>query len=115
MNLQASEHGEQKALIAWARLAEQRYPDLRWLFAIPNQGAGRNKRLQREGVKPGVPDLCLPIPRYPYKGLFIELKVKGGRMSLAQKDWIRFLNAQGYLAVVCEGWDAARQVIEDYL
>ena len=113
--LRATEHEEQKALIEWAEIHTGQYPELRSLFAIPNQGAGRNKRLQREGVKPGVPDLFLPVARPPYHGLFIELKVKGGRSSAQQQEWIRMLNGTGYRAVVCVGWDVARQVIEDYL
>ena len=113
--LQGSEHCEQHALLVWAAHSHQQYPDLRWLFAIPNQGAGRNKRLQQEGVKPGVPDLCLPVPRAPYHGLFIELKVRGGRLSDAQAEWITMLHAHGYRAVVCVGWPAARDVIETYL
>ena len=115
IRLHATEHEEQSALLRWAGLARQQYPELRWLFAMLNQGAGRNKRLQQEGCNPGVPDLCLPVPRLPYYGLFIEMKAQGGRLSAAQIAWVTNLNRTGYRAVVCVGWDAARQVIEDYL
>ena len=61
-----SEHQEQKALIQWARLNQQRFPELDLLFAIPNGGL-RNirvaRKLKSEGVKPGVSDLFLPVAR----------------------------------------------------
>lgn len=113
--LTASEHGEQKALIEWATLHQSKYPDLRYLFAIPNQGAGRNKRLQLEGCKPGVPDLCLPVGRGRYHGLFIELKREGGRASFEQLQWIEALRALGYSALICIGWEQARDMIVEYL
>jgi hypothetical protein len=62
------------------------------LFAIPNGGA-RHKaiagKLRAEGVRAGVPDICLPVPRGEYHGLFIELKrPKGGHVSEEQEAWI---------------------------
>jgi len=94
-------------------------PGLDMLFHVPNGGA-RNKitaaQLKAEGVKKGVPDLFLMAPRGGYHGLAIELKRKGGgRVSPEQKDWIERLNAQGYRATVCFGWNDARQTIEAYL
>lgn len=118
IRLHATEEEEQKALIEWAHLHELKYPDLKWLFAIPNGGLRHPviaKKLKAEGVKRGVPDLCLPVPRAPYSGLFLELKASGGRLSPAQILWLTALNLLGYYATVCEGWDAARKVIEQYL
>ena len=94
-------------------------PELRKLYAIPNGGL-RHKytaiKLKKCGVKPGVPDICLPVARKGYYGLYIEIKRrKGGRVEPEQEDWIEFLTLQGYKAVVCRGFDEARAVIEDYL
>ena len=54
---------EQVALFGWAEYNEAYYPELRLLYAIPN-GGHRHKamsaELKAEGVKPGVPNLCLP-------------------------------------------------------
>ena len=67
-------------------------------------------------MKPGFPDLFLPIPIAKWHGLFIELKrIKGGVVSPEQKDWIAFLQEQGYGAVVCKGWLEARNTLVDYL
>lgn len=94
-----TEHGEQRALFQWAKMAEVygfqaawndeaytgstvphiRNPvsELRRMFAIPNGGL-RDKitasKLKTEGVKKGVPDIFLPLPMPGYAGLFIELK-----------------------------------------
>ena len=113
-----TEAQHQTAVMNWANLSLKRYPELALLHHIPN-GGSRNKaeaaNLKRQGVKPGVPDLCLPVPRGQYHGLYIELKTEKGRTSTAQDWWIRELNAQGYFTEVCRGWESAVRVIEWYL
>ena len=114
-----TENAEQAALFQWAELASGAYPELRLLHAIPN-GGYRTPRtavtLQRTGVKSGVPDIHLPVPRGQYASLWIELKrVKGGTVSANQREWIDDLNAHGNRAVVCRGWDQARDEIVRYL
>src|SRR5262245_46077094 len=74
----SSEHVEQVALFKWAARNQGREPLLCLLFAIPN-GGKRDKvtaaRLKAEGVKAGVPDICLPVARMGYYGFWIEMKV----------------------------------------
>ena len=113
------EHEEQAALIRWAKLNEKRYPDLAWLYAIPNGGhrhpavAGK---LKAEGVRRGYPDLGLDVARHPYHGLRIELKRRhGGRLSDEQRDWGDRLLDQGYAWFLCEGWEEAKDVLVRYL
>ena len=110
-----SEDQEQAWLVAWLR---REHPSAR-IFAIPN-GGGRSKAqgalLKATGVSPGVPDLMLPTPRGGYHGLFVEMKrTKGGRTSAEQKDWLAYLAAQGYRAIVCRGFEEAKKEIECYL
>ena len=110
---------EQAALMSWAQMQSWRWPELALLFHIPN-GGGRSKaeagRFKAEGVKAGVPDLFLPVPHGGYHGLFIELKRQaGGRVSTEQKEWIEKLREQGYRVEVCKGWEAAAEVIKEYL
>ena len=112
------EHIEQVALIKWKTANRTKYPELEMLFAIPN-GGKRSKvvagKLKAEGVVPGVPDLCLPVPRGGFHALFIELKSLTGYPTAEQKEWIERLTQQGYLAVVRKGWEAARDEIVNYL
>ena len=114
----ASESDEQILLFNWAEVMSRTNPDLRLLHSIPNGGA-RNKatagRMKAEGVRSGVPDICLPVPCGGYHGLYIELKVGKNKPSENQKFWITELNAKGYLALVCYGWIEAKNVIEAYL
>ena len=67
------------------------------------------------GVKAGVPDLFYPVPLGGYHGLFIEMKANKGRPSAVQKRWLKVLNDLGYKAVVCVGWEEARDVLIEYL
>lgn len=111
------EDSEQADTIKWFDL-QYRKLDGR-LFAVPN-GGKRSKitaaMLKRTGVRPGVPDLVLPVPMAGYHGLYIEMKKKeGGTVSKEQKDWLQFLLLQGYMAVVCNGFEEAKAVITNYL
>jgi len=95
------------------------YPALKLLYAIPNGGYRHQataNRLKATGVKAGVPDMCLPVPRGEYHGMYIELKRrKGGQLSEYQKWWIERLKEEGYMVVVARGCDEALQYIIDYL
>ena len=113
-----SEHSEQVALMEWAKLAEGNRPLLGLLHAIPNGGQRHPAiaaKLKREGVKRGVPDLCLPVARCGLHGLYLELKAADGRLSDEQKRWRDMLTAQGYGVAVVYGFEAAKEVLEDYL
>lgn len=115
----AKESAEQIALMSWANLQAKTMPELARLYAVPN-GGSRHKleavNLKRQGVKRGVPDLCLPVPRHGRHGLYIELKrTQGSTTSKEQKDWIAYLNEAGYVAVICKGFDEARAAILEYL
>ena len=110
---------EQEHVFLWASMEERAYPELAMLYAIPNGGKRAIKTaiaLKAQGVKSGVPDMCLPVSRGGYHGLYIELKrQKGGVVSETQKSWITALAKQGYKAVVCRGADEAIGTIKEYL
>ena len=114
-----TEHAEQCALMDWAQMAYGKHPELRWLYAIPNGGFRAMSiavKLKAEGAKAGVCDLFLPVSRGGHHGLYIEMKrTKGGVLSADQKDFIAFVQAQGYRADVCKGWVQAKDVLLDYL
>lgn len=114
-----TEAQEQMAVMKWAEMSRGKYPELRLLFHIAN-GGSRNKieaaHLKQQGVKAGVPDLCLPVARGRFHGLYIEMKrEKGGRLSPEQKGWLNALEAQGYYCKVCHGASEAIHTIQDYL
>lgn len=115
-----SEHAHQTALFAWAAiLANTGRWELSLLFAIPNGGL-RDKitaaKLKAEGVKPGVSDLFLPVPRGKWHGLFIEMKILGNeKPKPAQVQFMNDMKKMGYGACVCVGWLQAATTILAYL
>lgn len=114
------EHIEQRCLFDWAQKHEARLHELRCLFAVPN-GRGRSKmeaaKLKAEGVKRGVPDVWLPVPRDGYHGLVCEMKAPGelNDVSEDQQKWHGELRNQGYLVLVADHWRSAWNVIVRYL
>ncbi len=138
MKIATTEHDHQKAVIQWAndmvKVQPKKYWMLKYLYAVPN-GARTSRsvanRLKAEGMKAGVPDLCLPYSKVEtnwykddipsdeikYHGLYIEMKSKDtkGRLSDDQKDWIEYLSGQGYKVEVCWSAKEAIKCIEEYL
>ena len=118
VNYSRTEADEQKAVIQWCILMEGRWPELEYIYHVPN-GGSRNAReaanLKAQGVKPGVPDLELPVARGAYTGLHIELKHGKSTVSLEQKRWLRTLKKMGRCAVVCYEAEAAIKTIQEYL
>lgn len=114
-----TEAQEQTALFQWAAMMQGRIPELALLHSVPNGGSRHPieaVHLKQQGVKPGIPDIFLPCARGQYHGLYIEMKRrKGGRVSVEQKKMILALQAQGYKAEVCRGWEDARDTICEYL
>ncbi len=88
------------------------------MYHIPNEGK-RSKatggRLKAQGLKSGVPDVCLPTAHGGYIGLYIEMKVKPNRPTENQKKWLRSLRDVGHLTAVAYDWEEAKNLIEDYL
>jgi hypothetical protein len=114
-----SEQQHQIYVIQWSQqpTIREKYPELAMLFHIANERSDKVQAsiLKKMGVKKGVPDLCLPVPSGKYHGLFIEMKTDTGRASAEQLWWISHLEANGYAAAVCYGWNRAVEVLEWYL
>lgn len=118
MQTKTKESVEQICLFRWAEYAKGKHPELDLLYHIPNEGkrtASAGARLKQEGLKPGVPDICLPVARGSYHGLYIELKVGRNKPTENQNRWLKNLKAQGYETAVCYGWEEAEKMILKYL
>lgn len=116
----SKESGHQYAVMLWSQQTgiRQKWPELALLHHIPN-GGSRNEieaaQMKRQGVKSGVPDLHLPVPRGSYASLYIELKRPGGKVSDNQEHWINALESAGNRVRVCYGWEDAVKCLKDYL
>lgn len=108
-----TEDGEQEAVVEFCALA--RVP----VVHIPNEGkrsAAYGARMKRLGLAKGFPDLFIPLALSGFHGLMIELKRnRTKKATSAQKDWITYLNAQGYRAAVCYGAEEAIEEIKNYI
>jgi hypothetical protein len=108
-----TEEQDQIKLATWMTLKGIRF------YAIANGGFRKPMeaiRLKRQGVQAGVPDLCIPMPRGGFNGMYLELKrVTGGRLSDNQIYWLEYLRSQGYFADCAYGFDEAKNMITNYL
>ena len=115
-----SEAQHQAAVIKWTQqpAIRSQWPELALLHYIPNGGTRdpvEAKHLKQQGVKNGVPDLCLPVPRGRYHGLYIEMKKENGTTSPDQEWWGEKLRQLGYAWTVCKGYEAAIAVLQWYM
>jgi hypothetical protein len=112
-----AEQHEQEALFQIA----QHNPITRdYLFAIPNDGKRlpiTGSKFKKRGLKPGVPDVCLPYPASGFHALFIEIKNpnRKNHPTAAQLQWIHKLRKAGNYANVAYGWEDAWNQIKSYL
>lgn len=109
-----TESGAQAAVFEWAAWYSRWHSDLELLYAVPN-GQYRPGQRKEPGMKAGVPDMCLPVARGEYHGLYIELKLSDNTPTPKQKQWLAQLREQGYHAVVCYGIDDTTETLEKYL
>ena len=113
-----TEQGHQSALFCWAAMNLDKYPELKWMHAIPN-GGYRNKieaaRLKAAGVKAGVSDIFLPVSRGAYHGCYIEMKRPGEKASIKQLEFGGYVRSKGYFFSVCDHWEKAVEEIKAYL
>jgi hypothetical protein len=110
-----SEYDEQLAVFEYCHgYAGNLDERLTMLHVIENtKGAGRGPAGMVQSA--GVPDLFLPVAIAPFHGLYIELKVRGGKVSTKQRDWQKRLRAQGFASEVCYGADEAIERLWMYL
>lgn len=92
-------------------------PD-RLLFAVPN-GGSRHKieaaNMKRQGVKRGVADVILQIPKKGYASLCLEFKTPTGRQSDEQKEYQRQVEMAGSKYVVVRSVEQAIRIMQKYL
>lgn len=110
---------EQQAVIEWCEWMSAKYPELKTIYHITNEGK-RSKSggaaLVAAGLKKGVPDLCLPVARGIYNALYIEMKKsRKERCTKDQREFQALLAAEGNFCAVAYGANEAIWLIEQYL
>lgn len=107
-----SEHDETVAVVE--------YCDLKGIicYHIPNEAKRSPQvaaRLKAEGLRPGIPDLCIPMARGRYHSLYIEMKAEGGKPTAEQSEWLVRLRTEGMCAYCCVGAANAIELIDQYM
>lgn len=110
---------EQIRIMQYCKSMEAYNEEYALIYHIPNEGKRKQKtgsNLVKAGLRAGVPDICIPVSHFGMHGLYIELKKdKKSKISKVQKDWIKKLNNQRYVATVCYGADEAIELITAYM
>ena len=102
MERRESEAQAQAAVFDWARWEQSQTPVLKAMYHAANEGkrsvrAGAD--LKRQGMKPGVSDICLPYAAGGFNNLYIELKVGSNKATEEQLTFIDTINRIGGKAV----------------
>lgn len=119
------EHRIQASFMSqWIPLNVGRLPQLEAMFAIPNGGHRHpavGGKMKAEGVKAGMPDLCLPVPVDEWAALYVEVKApqyrtrKNGGLSKNQVERRDLLERLGNYVAVCYEVEEIIATVEAYL
>lgn len=115
---QGAEEREQSLFFDFVRLKALQDARLYTVYHIPNEGKASIQRrlaMARAGLRKGIPDVCCPFPNAKHHALYIEMKVKPNKPSIAQKEMLEHLNKSGNLAVICWSGSEAIQTLERYI
>ena len=107
------------AVVRWWDLAASGFGvDRRALFHCPNggrRGLREAKILKGLGVRPGVPDILVIVPRGGKAGLALELKAPDGRLSDSQKEMLPLFEKNGWAICTAFSFDEAVGAITRYM
>jgi len=112
-----SEADIQSEFFEKVRLFFPKLPD-KLIFAIPNGGsrhAAEAKNLKRQGVKPGVADVILLVPKKGYASLCIEFKTGKGKQSKSQIEFQKQAERCGSKYVIVRSVSEAINKMKAYL
>jgi hypothetical protein len=104
----------QCAVIAWCLLQRD---GRRHAIHIPNEGKRsprRGAQLKREGMRPGVSDIFIPMAVAGWHGLWLELKASGKSPTPEQVTFLADMADQGYATGWTDSIDGALAIITAY-
>jgi len=89
----------------------------RLILHYPNEGKRSQrygKLLKDMGMRKGVVDLFIAVPRQGFGGAWIELKSADGVLKPEQKEFLEDMAAQNFYTAVCWSIDEAIETISWY-
>lgn len=122
-------HKEQTDLFWFLSIHTPRYPDLRWIHAVPNGvnlSPRERKRITDEGRKAGIWDVHVPVPRAYRKndevyyhcssrGMYLEIKIPPDTLTEEQEAFRAQLEPHGYRFEVARSWTEAGRLIGQHV
>lgn len=109
-----SEKAIHLAVMHWIKL----HPHIvKYIMHFPNEGKrniGYGALLKAMGMRAGVSDLFIALPRHTYGGAWIELKSKDGVLSIAQRAFLDDMAEQNYFTAICYSIEEAINTIKWY-
>jgi hypothetical protein len=116
---QGSEDSLQILCAEWLKKALLRYSLPKELFwHVPSEGKRTVQfamRLKAMGLRKGIPDVCLLLPRGGCHGFFCELKKAGEAPTKDQKELLNSLDRQNYYVIVVNDFETFKQEAQAYL
>lgn len=110
-----------QALMLYLRPYDQ---DCELIYHVPNGGYRGERRMAQivgaqmtlAGVKKGVPDLHLPVPRKGFTSMYIEMKEpNGGALAKEQVMWLKDLTTRsGACCGIFDDWRTAFNFVSAY-
>lgn len=103
-----------KTVMEWVRLHVYIAP---FIMHFPNEGKRTTRYgmfLKALGMRAGVSDLFIAMPRHNYHGAWIEIKTAQGILSPVQKTFLADMALQNYFTTVCRGVDECINTIKWY-
>ena len=103
----------QKALVSFVRL---QYPNV-FLLTVQSEGKRTPKNAaiaKAMGLTPGIPDLIFAEPVGKWVGLALELKVDKNKLSQKQVEFMRKLQAKGWMVVEIRDLNSGISTINYY-
>lgn len=114
----------QEEVIAWAKLqfpacvSDALFANMNGTMIAGNaaQRARYINAMKRRGMRPGVSDLTIAIPRGRYHGMYLELKRDSkSPVSTEQEKFLADMRRNGYHAEVAKGFNQAIEMIANYI
>jgi hypothetical protein len=109
-----SEDAIHLAVMEWVNLHPSISP---YVIHIPNEGKRSfsfGKKLKKMGMRAGVYDLFIAIPKNGYHGMWLELKSRKGKLSKEQLQFCEDMGKQDYFPYVVYTIDDAIEIIKEY-
>jgi len=94
---------EQNICIAFMQRLQQYHPEIfDLIYHIKNESS--TAHVSGIGIKKGIPDYFLAMPKGGYHGLYLEMKKPKGTLTKDQVKVIPKLREQGYKVEICYSW-----------